>query len=80
MASGGRVLHHLKAYAPDRRNSIVLAGFLRSVRNMNGLIVWQRCAGQALDHFGPSRHSADNETVKRSWTGDGGRNVGSIYS
>lgn len=27
MASGGRVLHHLKAFAPDRRNSIVFAGF-----------------------------------------------------
>lgn len=27
MASGGRVLHHLKAYAPDRRNSIVFAGY-----------------------------------------------------
>jgi len=27
MASGGRVLHHLKAFAPDPRNSIVFAGF-----------------------------------------------------
>jgi metallo-beta-lactamase family protein len=27
MASGGRVLHHLKAFAPDRRNSILFAGF-----------------------------------------------------
>lgn len=27
MASGGRVVHHLKAYAPDHRNTIVLAGF-----------------------------------------------------
>ncbi|MDP2006909.1 MAG: MBL fold metallo-hydrolase [Rubrivivax sp.] len=27
MATGGRVLHHLKARAPDARNSIVLAGF-----------------------------------------------------
>jgi metallo-beta-lactamase family protein len=27
MATGGRVLHHLKALAPDARNSIVLAGF-----------------------------------------------------
>ena len=27
MATGGRVLHHLKALAPDRRNSIVFAGF-----------------------------------------------------
>lgn len=27
MATGGRILHHLKRYAPDRRNTIVLAGF-----------------------------------------------------
>jgi metallo-beta-lactamase family protein len=27
MASGGRVLHHLKAYAPDPRNTILFAGF-----------------------------------------------------
>ena len=26
MASGGRVLHHLKAYAPDPRNTVVFAG------------------------------------------------------
>lgn len=27
MATGGRVLHHLKAFAPDARNTILLAGF-----------------------------------------------------
>jgi metallo-beta-lactamase family protein len=27
MATGGRVLHHLKAFAPDARNLILLAGF-----------------------------------------------------
>jgi metallo-beta-lactamase family protein len=27
MASGGRVLHHLKAYAPDARNMILFAGY-----------------------------------------------------
>ena len=27
MATGGRILHHLKNYAPDRRNTIMLAGF-----------------------------------------------------
>lgn len=27
MATGGRVLHHLKAFAPDDRNTIMLAGF-----------------------------------------------------
>ena len=27
MATGGRVLHHLKRYAPDRRSTILLSGF-----------------------------------------------------
>jgi metallo-beta-lactamase family protein len=27
MVTGGRVVHHIKAFAPDRRNTIVLAGF-----------------------------------------------------
>lgn len=27
MATGGRVVHHLKAFGPDRRNTILLAGF-----------------------------------------------------
>ncbi len=27
MATGGRVLHHIKAFAPDRRNTILFAGF-----------------------------------------------------
>jgi metallo-beta-lactamase family protein len=27
MATGGRVVHHLKAFAPDRRNTILLTGF-----------------------------------------------------
>jgi metallo-beta-lactamase family protein len=27
MASGGRVLHHLKAYAPDARNSLLFVGY-----------------------------------------------------
>ena len=27
MATGGRVLHHLKAFAPDRRNTILFTGF-----------------------------------------------------
>lgn len=30
MATGGRILHHLKAFAPDPRNTIVLAGFQAS--------------------------------------------------
>jgi metallo-beta-lactamase family protein len=27
MATGGRILHHLKAYAPDPRNTIIISGF-----------------------------------------------------
>ncbi len=30
MATGGRILHHLKAFAPDPRNTIILAGFQAS--------------------------------------------------
>lgn len=40
MATGGRVLHHLKTLAPDRRNTIVLAGYqaggTRGARLQNG--------------------------------------------
>lgn len=40
MATGGRVLHHLKSLGPDARNSIVLAGFqaggTRGARLQNG--------------------------------------------
>jgi metallo-beta-lactamase family protein len=27
MATGGRILHHLKAFAPDPRNAILVVGF-----------------------------------------------------
>ena len=27
MATGGRILHHLKAFAPDARNTIVITGY-----------------------------------------------------
>lgn len=27
MATGGRILHHLKVYLPDRRNAVIFAGF-----------------------------------------------------
>jgi len=27
MATGGRVLHHMKAYGPDRRNTLIFSGF-----------------------------------------------------
>jgi len=40
MATGGRVLHHLKVMAPDPRNTILLAGFqaagTRDAQLMNG--------------------------------------------
>ncbi|MGD9590937.1 MAG: MBL fold metallo-hydrolase RNA specificity domain-containing protein [Candidatus Berkiella sp.] len=40
MATGGRVLHHLKAFAPDPRNSIVFTGYqaggTRGARMLNG--------------------------------------------
>lgn len=40
MATGGRVLHHLKAFAPDERNTILFSGYqaggTRGARMMNG--------------------------------------------
>lgn len=40
MATGGRVLHHLKTLAPERRNTVVLAGYqaggTRGARLQNG--------------------------------------------
>ncbi len=40
MATGGRVLHHLKAFAPDNRNTILFTGFqaggTRGARMLNG--------------------------------------------
>lgn len=40
MATGGRILHHLKAFAPDHRNSIIFTGFqapgTRGDRIVNG--------------------------------------------
>src|SRR3990167_5475505 len=40
MAEGGRVLHHIKAYAPDRRNTIVFTGYqsdgTRGAKIVNG--------------------------------------------
>lgn len=40
MATGGRVLHHLKAFAPDERNTILFTGFqaggTRGARMLNG--------------------------------------------
>jgi metallo-beta-lactamase family protein len=27
MATGGRVIHHIKAFAPDKRNTILFAGY-----------------------------------------------------
>lgn len=27
MATGGRVLHHIKTFAPDKRNTVLLSGF-----------------------------------------------------
>jgi metallo-beta-lactamase family protein len=43
MATGGRVLHHLKAFAPDPRNTILLAGF--QAAGTRGRCASGRCEG-----------------------------------
>lgn len=42
MATGGRVLHHLKALAPDRRNTILFAGYQAAGTRGADLVAGQR--------------------------------------
>lgn len=43
MLTGGRILHHLRAYAPDRRNAIVLTGFQAGGTRGSDLLGGARC-------------------------------------
>ena len=77
MASGGRVVHHLKAFAPDPRNTIVLAGFqaggtrgaaLRAgaeAVKIHGAYVPVRAQVEHLDNF--SSHADAQEIL--AWLG-----------
>ena len=77
MATGGRVLHHLKAFAPDKRNTVVLAGYqaggtrgaalaagATSIR-IFGQEVPVRAEVAQLDHF--SAHADASEIL--DWVG-----------
>lgn len=74
MATGGRVLHHLKAFAPDARNAIVFSGFQAggtrgaamlggapSIR-IYGEDVPIRASVDCINNF--SAHSDANETLQ----------------
>jgi metallo-beta-lactamase family protein len=71
MATGGRVLHHLTAFAPDRRNLIVLPGFqaggtraadiARGVEavKIHGAMVPIRAMVSRLEHFSAHADAAE---------------------
>ncbi len=77
MATGGRVLHHLKAFAPDSRNTILFAGFqaggtrgramldgVESIK-IHGEYVPLRAQVRQIDNL--SAHADGNEIL--SWLG-----------
>jgi metallo-beta-lactamase family protein len=77
MATGGRVVHHLKANAPDARNAIVFAGFqgagtrgaamLRGAREIRIHGAWIPVRAEVADLDGLSAH-ADREGLL-AWIG-----------
>lgn len=74
MASGGRVLHHLKAFAPDRKNSIVFSGFqaagtrgramLEGAREIKIHGQWIPVAAEVADLPMLSAHADANELMR----------------
>jgi metallo-beta-lactamase family protein len=74
MATGGRVLHHLKAFAPDRRNSIVFSGFqaagtrgramLEGAREIKIHGRWIPVAAEVADLPMLSAHADANELMR----------------
>lgn len=74
MATGGRVLHHLKAFAPDHRNSIVFSGFqaagtrgramLEGAREIKIHGQWIPVAAQVADLPMLSAHADANELMR----------------
>lgn len=59
MATGGRVLHHLKAYAPDARNTILFAGFQAAGTRGAALVAGAR-AVKIHGAYVPVRAEVDN--------------------
>ncbi|MBS0297103.1 MAG: MBL fold metallo-hydrolase [Proteobacteria bacterium] len=81
MATGGRVLHHLRNYLPDRRNTVVLAGFqasgTRGASLANGaasvkmLGTWVDVRAEVVEMPMLSAHADSDELMR--WLGGFGR-------
>lgn len=59
MATGGRVLHHLKHYAPDRRNTVLFAGF-QAAGTRGALMVGGATSIKIHGEFVPVRAEVQN--------------------
>lgn len=87
MATGGRVVHHLKAFAPDPRNMVVFAGFQAAGTRGAALVAgaqWIRIHGEDvpvraevvnLDAF--SAHADGDELI--SWLRNFRESPGQLY-
>lgn len=77
MATGGRVLHHLKSLGPDRRNTIVISGFQAAGTRGRALTdgarelkihgQWVQIQGEVADLPMLSAHADANEILR--WLG-----------
>lgn len=77
MATGGRVVHHLKAYAPDARNAIVFAGYqaagtrgaalVRGAKEIRMHGQWIPVRAEVANLSGWSAHADRNELL--DWIG-----------
>lgn len=74
MATGGRVLHHIKAFAPDQRNTILFAGFqaagtrgramVDGVREVKIHGNWIEVRAEVADLTALSAHADSNELLR----------------
>lgn len=74
MATGGRVLHHLKAFAPDRKNTILFSGFqaagtrgramLQGAREIKIHGMWIPVAAEVADLPALSAHADSDELMR----------------
>jgi len=74
MATGGRILHHLKAFAPDRKNTILFSGFqaagtrgramLQGAREIKIHGKWIPVLAEVADLSMLSAHADSNELLR----------------
>lgn len=74
MATGGRILHHLKAFAPDQKNTILFSGFqaagtrgramMQGTREINIHGQWIPVSAEVDDLSPLSAHADANELVR----------------